>query len=451
MEMQYVDNILQNLELSNEDLKRVSDTLLTELKRGLSVSTHKTSNIKMFPTYVRDIPDGTEEGTYLALDLGGSKFRVLNIHLKGRHCNMNSEKYDIPQSIMEGPGEDLFGHIAECLEEHIKKMENKQPHLHLGFTFSFPCEQRSLTQAILTRWTKGFTCSGVVGKDVTLMLREAIERRKSSEIDIHVIAIINDTTGTLMSCAHRDRDCRIGLIVGTGCNACYIERLEEVETWTGDREPPDQVIINTEWGAFGDNGCLEFLRTSFDRKLDENSNNPEKQLFEKMISGMYLGEIVRIIASKLSCNNIIFKGILSQQFETPFTFKTKYISKIESDSPGSILKTKAVLEKMGVLNPAIEDCQTMQKVCKIVSTRSAHLVAAAVSTLLNKMQRKDRTVVGVDGSVYRYHPHFKSMMEEKISEMTEHPFELMLSEDGSGRGAALVAAVAARVEAAQSK
>lgn len=61
------------------------------------------------------------------------------------------------------------------------------------------------------------------------------------------------------------------------------------------------------------------------------------------------------------------------------------------------------------------------------------------------MQRP-HTTVGVDGSVYRFHPHFHKLMEEKIAELTNpaYKFGLMLSEDGSGRGAALVAAVACR-------
>lgn len=40
-----------------------------------------------------------------------------------------------------------------------------------------------------------------------------------------------------------------------------------------------------------DNGCLDDLRTEFDAAVDELSLNPGRQRFEKMISGMYLGEI----------------------------------------------------------------------------------------------------------------------------------------------------------------
>ena len=43
---------------------------------------------------------------------------------------------------------------------------------------------------------------------------------------------------------------------------------------------------------------------------------------------------------------------------------------------------------------------------------------------------------------FRYHPHFKNVMQSRISQLMgiDYKFDLMLSEDGSGRGAALVAA-----------
>lgn len=96
-------------------------------------------------------------------------------------------------------------------------------------------------------WTKGFNCAGVEGNDVVLMLQEAIHRRGDVEID--VLAVLNDTTGTLMSCAHKNPECRIGLIIGTGTNACYIEKLERVGLWNEDYNEPKQVIVNT--GALG--------------------------------------------------------------------------------------------------------------------------------------------------------------------------------------------------------
>lgn len=62
-----------------------------------------------------------ERGKFLALDLGGTNFRVLIIHLKGEHeFEMQSKIYAVPQNIMLGTGEQLFDHIAECLANFMK-------------------------------------------------------------------------------------------------------------------------------------------------------------------------------------------------------------------------------------------------------------------------------------------------------------------------------------------
>ncbi|XP_022245424.1 hexokinase-2-like [Limulus polyphemus] len=316
----------RDLVLTNDQLEKVSSLLLHEFNCGLAKETHPLSTVKMFPTYVRDVPNGSEQGKFLALDLGGTNFRVLLIDLDGDKFQMENIIYPIPQRIMLGTGEELFNHIADCLANFMEKNGMTDKKLPLGFTFSFPCKQEGLTKARLVTWTKGFKCAGVEGKDVVQLLREAVLRKK---INIDVVAVVNDTTGTLMSCAHKNSECRIGVIVGTGTNACYMEKLENVELWDDDQEDPKQVIINTEWGAFGDNRCLDFLRTRYDREIDENSLNAGKQLFEKMISGMYMGELVRRVLVHLVEEGLLFGGKCSEKLKGPYAFKTKYVSMIE--------------------------------------------------------------------------------------------------------------------------
>ena len=45
-----------------------------------------------------------------------------------------------------------------------------------------------------------------------------------------------------------------------------------------------------------------------------------------------------------------------------------------------------------------------------------HLSLTGIATLLNKMNRPD-VVVAVDGSLYRFHPHFHDLMVEKITDL----------------------------------
>lgn len=81
-----------------------------------------------------------------------------------------------------------------------------------------------------------------------------------------------------MACGFDDHNVVAGLILGTGTNACYMESLDKVEKWTGDEYAPREVIINTEWGAFGDNGALNFILTEQDKRVDSGSINPGQQM-----------------------------------------------------------------------------------------------------------------------------------------------------------------------------
>lgn len=494
-----VETATKPLLISHPQLESICHLLEEEFKRGLHRETNPSANVKMYPTHIRDQPShystlghfaDPEEGKFLALDLGGTNFRVILVEVEGSNFHMENETYALSQELMHGPGAHLFDYIADCLHKFVSIRNLNGHRLPLGFTFSFPCQQDGLAHARLVNWTKGFKCSGVEGRDVVELLREAIERRP--DLEIEVMAVLNDTTGTLISCAYKNRECRVGLIVGTGTNACYMENVDNVHSMHqvgGANGSSDQLyndiwrwqkqqqntIVNTEWGAFGDNGKLDFVRTRWDDQIDAASVNPGKQKFEKMISGLYIGELCRRIMVEMALvdkNLFQSKGLCSMaqndsenicladseklknrltvlsegKLVKPFSFETRFVSMVESDPVDMYENTRGALqEAFGVDWASDQDCAIVKLICARVSTRAAHLVSAAVACLLNKMARP-YTVVGVDGSMFKYHPHFHSIMAKKTKELThpEYNFQLMFSEDGSGRGAAIVAAVACK-------
>jgi hexokinase len=55
-----------------------------------------------------------------------------------------------------------------------------------------------------------------------------------------------------------------------------VEELRHIDLVEGDE---GRMCVNTEWGAFGDDGRLEDIRTEFDREIDRGSLNPGKQLY----------------------------------------------------------------------------------------------------------------------------------------------------------------------------
>lgn len=89
-------------------------------------------------------------------------------------------------------------------------------------------------------------------------------------------------------------------------------------------------------------------------------------------------------------------------------------------------ETLKVLNEMGIVDPSLVDCANVRYICECVSKRSAHLVSAGLAALLNKMGEKTVTI-GVDGSVYRFHPFFHKLMVEKVKQLVDP--EIKVSED----------------------
>ncbi len=53
-----IDAATRDLVLSNDQLEKVSSLLLNEFNEGLRKETNPIACVKMFPTYVRDVPNG---------------------------------------------------------------------------------------------------------------------------------------------------------------------------------------------------------------------------------------------------------------------------------------------------------------------------------------------------------------------------------------------------------
>ncbi|XP_071439934.1 hexokinase-4-like [Hetaerina americana] len=455
-----VEEILNGLHLSVEMVRRVERTFVSEIEKGLArpPGGPHASSLQMENTYIPELPNGTEEGLYLALDLGGTNFRVILLELahspdggKVKDSGLREEvkRYDVPESLRLGEGTKLFDYLAYCIHDfmtefyHEEDRNSKDP-IPLGFTFSFPMEQHSLDVGILVSWTKSFKCSNTVGRDAVQMLKDAIHRR--GDLNVEVQAVLNDTTGTLVQGAYLDSRTAIGLILGTGSNACYIEKAAKVGHWEGDRHGEVEVIIDTEWGAFGDNGVLDFMKTEFDKEVDDNSLLARTFTFEKYISGKYLGEIVRLILVKLGKEGLLFNGNLSSVLSEENSFQTKEISSIEEDTLiGNTKNTEEILKRLGLQYTA-DDILIVQHICELVSNRSALLPSICLATLIRRMNRPD-TTIAVDGSLFKCHPRLRTLMNKYISLLAPgRKFQLMLAEDGSGKGAALVAAIAKRLK-----
>ncbi|XP_034097982.1 hexokinase type 2-like [Drosophila albomicans] len=433
--------ICKEFRIGREKMLQIANALTKEIQLGLARETHPQAIVKCFLTYIQDLPTGRERGKFMALDLGGTNFRCLLVNLTdGAVMQSTLKSFAISEELMQGPGTDLFDFIAECLAGFCKEQNIGNDRIPLGFTFSFPLQQIGINKGILRRWTKGFRCEGVEGKDVVELLQSAIDRR--GDVNVKIVAILNDSTSTLVSCAYSHPDCRIGLIVGTGVNACYVEQTSKAEMLDGYESSQKPImIINTELGAFGDNGSLDSVRTVYDKTLDIESVNPGSQTLEKCVSGMYLGEVVRHILLDLMRMGVLFRGMRPDEMQTKWIFRTRFISEIESDPPEVFHNARVVLYHLGIKTDDLNDMACLRYICDSISLRSAQLTSCAIVAMINQMNVESCTVA-IDGGLCRYHPHYRNLIEQQMSILLKNAsaYKIVLSEDGSGLGAALVAA-----------
>ena len=442
------DLMLQSLRaqfiLSPARLKEMSLFMLHEMHMGLQDQSRST--LRMLPSYVYKRDPRQANGAMYALDLGGSNFRVIRMHLEhGKVRSVTSQKFAIPQARMVGKGEELFDFIAESIDTFFQGhgfSAEKSQDLPLGFTFSFPVQQLKINSGTLIQWTKEFKASGVEGNDVVPLLKVAMLKWG---IKLNVVALCNDTVGTLVTQYFADDTTEMGVILGTGSNACYWERASAVTKDPTVKRLGDKVdvIINMEFGNFDSTNCLTIPLTAYDDALDAASENKGAQRFEKMISGKYLGELSRRVLLNLAEANVLPKTFAeSPTLSKPYNFGSDIAGMCVADKHPGLPMIDAYFKQLGLATTS-EDRLVVREVCELVCRRAAQLAGMAIAATLLKHGKQYNATVAVDGSVYEKQPGFRAAMQRAIAAVLGDAagVRTVLTRDGSGVGAGLIAAL----------
>ncbi|KAG4966605.1 hypothetical protein JHK85_041580 [Glycine max] len=383
--------------------------------------------LPMIPSYVENLPTGNEKGLFYALDLGGTNFRVLRVQLGGKDDRVIATEFDqvsIPQQLMFATSHELFDFIASGLAKFASK-EDDRFHIspgrkgEIGFTFSFPVKQTSIDSGILIKWTKGFAVSRTAGRDVVACLNEAMERQG---IDMRVSALVNDTVATLAGAEYWDNDVVVAVILGTGSNACYVEQISAIPKLQGHVSSSGKMIISTEWGAFSNGLPL----TKFDREMDAASINPGEQIFEKTISGMYLGEIVRRVLLEMAEEGGLFGKSVPQTLSTPFILGTPDLCAMQQDCSGDLHAVGSLLYDKAGVESNLSERETVLEVCETIVKRGGSLAGAGIVGILQKMEEDqrglifgngNRSVVAIDGGLYENYPQYRAYLQDSVKEL----------------------------------
>ncbi|KAJ5791009.1 uncharacterized protein N7518_008020 [Penicillium psychrosexuale] len=476
--------IARGFDYPAENVQRGVAEYIKQSNEGL---TKEGATLSQIPTFVTAVPNGTEKGLYLAVDLGGTNFRVCSVLLHGDTTfSLTQSKILIPRELMaSGTSKDLFLFLARQIEAFLRIHHNEHFEAHqlrrregnneedmfdLGFTFSFPVRQCGINRGTLIRWTKGFNIPDAVGHDVCALLQAAID---DLNLPVRVAALVNDTVGTLMARSYTSpgkTGTFIAAIFGTGTNGAYLEKTKNITKLQHMKDVhfddcTGEMIINAEWGSF-DNHMSVLPTTVFDDELDADSNNPGVQMFEKRVSGMFLGEILRRALLSLHQNTDLefFKANKNSKVVLPegsrlfrqWGLDTSMLSPIEADNSKDLVDVKTALkDHLEIENPSLEECQAVKIIVHAIGKRAARLSAVPLAAILvhtNKLETDDIIDIGVDGSLVEFYPNFEGHIREALREVPQvgvagdKKIRIGVSKDGSGVGAALIALVANRVD-----
>lgn len=403
--------------------------------------------------------------------------------------DLTFDKVAIPRELMVAKtSSELFSFLAKQIETFLKKHhgDHYQGHLerrkagtgfleeeifHLGFTFSFPVEQLAINKGNLMRWTKGFDIPDTIGKDVCALLQTEIDKL---HLPVKVAALVNDTVGTLMARSYtstgKNRSV-LGAIFGTGTNGAYIEKTANIKKEIVGQydDSTGEMVINTEWGSF-DNQLNVLPSTPWDVLLDQQSVNPGFQMFEKRVSGMFLGEITRLAIVELANNRNVdlFKSAVgastgispeSDIFQQ-WGLDSAVMSVAAEDNTEDLSKLRESLLTLVQPYPlSLKDAQSFRAIADAVGRRAARLSAVAIAAIAIQSGKVDDPAeevidVGVDGSLVEHYPHFRDMIYEALRSIDGvgikgvNKIRIGVAKDGSGVGAALIALVAEKMEKA---
>lgn len=360
------------------------------------------------PAYVTRVPTGTEKGKFLAVDLGGSNCRICLVDLHGDSTfTIIQSKHKVPSDVMISQSyKPLFDFIAEkiagFLVSHLPSdlkssspTDQKQDKPYsLGFTFSFTCEQTSLERATLIHWDKGWDIPEAIGKDPCVMLQESIDKL---ELPVVVAVLANDSVGALLTRSYTSnhKSATLGAVIfGTGTNAAYIEKMTNVD-WLAKKGGEGEIMVmNTEWGCLGDDHLDVLPTTVFDDELDRASTEPGSQMLEKRVSGLYLGELLRLAILQLvdaGAFNLKFNknSILFQREGIDSSFLS-YIAGAADNKHAS----KLIEETLSAENVTADDAQAIQVMTTAICRRAGRLAGASLSALIIQSGRLEAPSYG---------------------------------------------------------
>ncbi|XP_019891236.2 hexokinase type 2-like [Musca domestica] len=442
---QRIQEICAPFEVNIEQLFQIKNQILDEIASNLETKSEyqKPTNLKCFNTFLQDFPQGCEHGRSIVVNVEEENFRIHLYQMRGqREPLVQSEFYEINSKLLENDENELFVHIANTLQMFLKKLQLEREPLAVVFVFQFPLNNQNSERVNFTEYTKRFDFKNQNKDDIDVRkLLESIIMTKCPRTQ--VVAVISQATAVFCAATWKYPNCAIGVYLGSeDTSMAYKEKTGNFPSPNNPCPTKPFVAVHLDWGAFGDNGCLDHIRHELDIKVDKLSPFPRKRIYEKMICGQYVGELARQIFLICTQQGFLFNGEIGKQLITPFSFNTRHICEVLAESPGNFDNTRLMFDRLGVMKPTDSECSKVHFILECLAKRSAALLAAGCACLVDKISEPD-ILIAIEGSFYGNCLIYQKFVSEYLRQLTGEGtrFQLKNVEDSVGLGAAVVAAI----------
>lgn len=366
------------------DADKLLAGFLDEMEKGLN---GEASSLAMIPAYVDTAGVVPIKKPVAVIDAGGTNLRTCLVQFdKGGGIELtNFTKHPMPGRDHEISAAEFYRVLVDALEPMKGDFE------HVGFCFSYPAAITPEFDGRLLHWTKEIKIPELVGTHIGEGLIAALEARG---IAGKRVVILNDTVACLLAGLAQGQTFNassyIGFILGTGTNTAYVENNANIGKLDGYLSAGSQVI-NVESGGF-----VTFRRGPLDLQLDERSENPGAHVFEKTISGVYMGPVTLKLLQELALQEV-FSPAGGAALAIMKELSTIHIDNLTADNGRDI----------GLLGSEVftdADREIMKTVFGAVVERAALLTAVNILAAVVKSgagQDPQRPVcVNIDGSTY---------------------------------------------------
>ncbi len=377
---------------SEIDIQKITDDFIADMKNGLE---GKPGSLQMIPTWLSAEGKIKPNEPVVAIDAGGTNFRAVKMSFDN---DMNLVTENLQQRKMPAIDEELsnkefFATLAAYLTSY-KNVSEK-----IGFCFSYAVEMFPNKDGKLLEWSKEVKAPEVIGQMVGENLLEAMGTPGK-----HIV-LMNDTVSTLLAgqaaTAGRKFDTYIGFILGTGTNACYIEKNKNI-TKTADLDPKGNMIINIESGNFS-----LMPRTDIDIAFDNTTKQPGRYTFEKMISGGYFGGL---------CTTALKMAAAEEVFSSESKVKMKNMDELTSEEVNNfVCGVDLPANTLTTVLMSKEDKEAAAEIINALITRAAKLTAASLAAVIlktGKGKSADKPVLmTIEGTTFYKMKNFQLMFE----------------------------------------